>query len=351
MLSPTLHRSQPAGQSPFGRRTGSGPGTLIVSRREVAALLTLEDCIAAIESALFAHAEGKTIPPGVLSAHVQGGGFHIKAAGRLSGRPYFAAKLNGNFYANAERFGLPRIQGLLVLSDADDGSPLAVMDSTEITVVRTGAATAVAAKHLSRSDSRTMTLCGCGLQGRIQLAAILQVRPIQHVYLYDADPSAASLLAADVAGLEVEVLSPGELSRGTRRSDICVTCTPSREPLLGKDDILPGTFIAAVGADSEEKQELDPGLLAASKVVVDHLEQCATIGELHHALSRKLLTRADVHAELHEVVSGHKPGRESHSETIVYDSTGVALQDVAAAVVVYERAMERGAGVVFEFRN
>jgi ornithine cyclodeaminase/alanine dehydrogenase-like protein (mu-crystallin family) len=125
---------------------------------------------------------------------------------------------------------------------------------------------------------------------------------------------------------------------------LCITCTPSRQPLFGVDAVAPGTFIAAAGADSEEKQELDPELLAASAVVVDHLEQCATIGELHHALDAGVMQRSDVRGELHEVLSGRRPGRLTDDEIVIFDSTGVALQDVAAAALVYERACDAGVG-------
>lgn len=337
-LQPSTERAAPPDRS-----------TRLLSRRDVARLLTLEDCIAAVEDALRAHAEGRSVPPEVLSAHVDGGAFHVKAAGLAGRRPYFAAKLNGNFYANDERFGLPRIQGLVVLCDARNGIPLAVMDSAEITVIRTGATAAVAAKHLSRPDSEVVTIVGCGLQGRVQLAAVRCVRHIKKAYLSDTDSGAAERLAASVAGeLEVEILATRDLSRGTRRSDICVTTTPSRRPLLGLEDVAPGAFVAAVGSDSEEKQELDPELLRMSRVVVDHLEQCATIGELHHALVSKALSRSDVHGELHEVVAGRRPGRVSPEEIFVFDSTGVALQDVAAAAVVYERAVADDVGAVVD---
>jgi alanine dehydrogenase len=324
-------------------------GTRILTRRQVAGLLDLAECIVAVEEAFRSHALGRSVPPGVLSAQVEGGAFHIKAAGLTVGWPYFAAKVNGNFYANTERFGLPRIQGLVVLCDARNGYPLAVMDSTEITRVRTGAATAVAARYLAREESRVVTICGCGLQGRIQLAALRCVLPIRMAYLCDTNPEAAGRLASEVADeLDVEILAATDLSRGTRRSDVCVTCTPSRNPLLGVDDIAPGALVAAVGGDSEEKQELDPELLRRSRLVVDHLEQSAAIGELHHALDRGLLSRSDVHGELHEIVGGLRPGRTSPEEVFVFDSTGVALEDVATAALVFERAAAAGVGTVIE---
>ncbi len=335
-------------ESPRSHPTGALKGTRILTRGDVRSLLGMADCIEAVEAAFRAHAEGKSVPPGVLSAHVDGGAFHLKAAGLGGDMPCYAAKLNGNFYANAER-SLPRILGLVLLCDARNGMPLAVMDSTEVTAVRTAAATAVAARHLARPEAKTVTLCGCGLQGRYHLEAVRRVRRVEQVYLCDADLAVAQALAADVAGeLDVEVVPVEELARATRKSDVCVTCTPSRRPLLGADDVAAGAFLAAVGADSEEKQELDPELLRRSTVVVDHLEQCATIGELHHALERGLLARSDVHGELHQVVAGDVAGRVSPEEIIVFDSTGVALEDVAAAALVYQRAVEAGAGTVIE---
>ena len=230
-------------------------GTLLLSRREVAALLGLDDCIAAVEAAFRAHAEGRAIPPGVLSAAADSGAFHVKTAGLTgSEHAYFAAKLNGNFDRNRERFGLPRIQGLVVLCDAANGYPLAVMDSTEITVARTGAATAVAARYLARPDSAVATICGCGLQGRVQLAAVGRVQPIVKAFAFDADQAAAARFAAEQsARLGIEVVATDDLAAACRQSDVCITCTPSRHPLLGAGDVLAGAFVAAVGADGDDK--------------------------------------------------------------------------------------------------
>ena len=128
-------------------------------------------------------------------------------------------------------------------------------------------------------------------------------------------------------------------------SDVCVTCTPARKPFLFKDQVRPGTFVAAVGADSADKQELDPHLMAAGVVVTDVLDQCAAIGDLHHALDAGVMSRDAVYAELAEVVAGRKPGRRSPEEITIFDSTGTALEDVAAAVVVYEKAIAAGVGL------
>jgi alanine dehydrogenase len=147
----------------------------------------------------------------------------------------------------------------------------------------------------------------------------------------------------------VEIAMVREIGEGLRHSDVCVTCTPSQRWIVDYKDVRPGTFIAGVGADNEHKQELHPKLMAGNKVVVDVLEQCATIGDLHHAIAANVATRADVHAELGEIVAGRKPGRTSPEEITIFDSTGTALQDVAAAVIVYERAVNSGASTTLDF--
>jgi len=318
---------------------------ILLTRSEVESVCDLDECIVAVESAFRLRGEGHARPPGVLSFPYVGGGFHIKAAGLDLSRSYFAAKINGNFSQNPERHGLPAIQGVIVLCDAENGSPLALLDSIAITIARTGAATAVAAKYLARRESRVATICGCGNQGRVQLRALLKVCPIERVYAYDTDTSRAVLFADDLRDvLPVEIERAQSLSHALRASDVIVTCTPSREPFVRLEDVAAGTFVAAVGADSPEKRELDPRLLAASKIVADIQDQCAEIGELHHGLASGLVRLESVHAELADVVTGSKAGRESASEIIVFDSTGTALQDVAAAALVYERARLTGVG-------
>jgi alanine dehydrogenase len=313
--------------------------TLLLTRHDVRKLLTLDDCIEAVGRAFGRQAAREDPPSALLGVHVPGGGFHAKAA-VLGG--FFAIKLNANFPGNPARNGRPTIQGLVALLDATDGRLLAVMDSIEITILRTAAATALAARHLARADSAIATICGCGAQGDAQLEAIVKTRPITRVFAYDQDHARAARFARErSAVLGIEIQPVADLSTAVRQSDICVTCTTARLPLIGPADVRPGTFIAAVGADSPEKQELDPKLLAIARVVVDHLEQCATIGELHHALERGLVTIASVHAELGELIAGSKTGRTSADEITIFDSTGTAVQDVAAAAVVYERSRVR----------
>ena len=322
-------------------------GTLILKRSEVAELLTLDDCIAAVEQAFELFGEGKCDPPGMLGIHGRDGSYHMKA-GVLApaGREYFAVKANANFMQNRQRFGLPTIQGIVALYDGEKGTPLAVLDSMEITILRTGAATAVAAKFLARADARTATICGCGNQGRIQLRALARVRRIERAHAYDRDSAMAEKFSREMsAEMGIEVSPVADLARAVLASDITVCCTPAKEYYLKKEMVGPGAFIAGVGADNPDKHELDPALFAGNKIVVDIFEQCATSGDLHHALAAGIVTRAAVHAELGEIVAGRKPGRTSQEEITIFDSTGTALQDVAAAVAVYEKAVAAGAGL------
>ncbi|MET0487035.1 MAG: ornithine cyclodeaminase family protein [Candidatus Rokuibacteriota bacterium] len=319
--------------------------TLVLSRRDVLDLLTLRDCIDAVERAFLLHAQGHSLGPGVLAVHAADGGFHIKAAGLVGERSYFAAKTNANFPDNPRRFGLPTIQGTVVLADASTGQPLAIMDSGSVTALRTGAATAVAARLLARPDARTATIVGCGVQGEIQLAAIAAVLPLQRAWVLDIDQARAEAMAATASatlGLPVEACQ--DLRAAFQASDVCVTCTPARRAFVTAADVAPGTFLAAVGADNPAKQEIDPSLMAACTVVVDVLDQCAEIGELHHVLAAGLMTREQVHAELGDVVAGRRPGRTRREEITIFDSSGTALQDVAAAIAVYEKACVAGRG-------
>lgn len=324
--------------------------TLLLSRSDVASLLDLRECIRIVENGFRLLGEGKIPPPGILGVHGIDGGLHVKAGYLSIGRSYFVAKANTNFPSNPKRFQLPAIQGVIVLCDGENGMPLALMDSIEITIQRTGAATAVAAKHLARASSRVLTVIGCGNQGYVQLKALLQVFPLQSVFAFDIDSSVADRFVERVsAKFHIKAEATVDFPEVLQQSDICVTCTPARNYFLRSRDVRAGTFIAAVGADNEHKQELDPALFASSKIVVDNLVQCSSIGDLHHALEAGSITPENVHAELADVVAGKKEGRTGEDEITVFDSTGIAIEDAVSAAYVYERAIQTGQGSKFRF--
>jgi ornithine cyclodeaminase/alanine dehydrogenase len=325
-------------------------GTLLLRRRDVEQLLTLPECITAVEDVFRMQGEGKVPPAGILGVKAGAGGLHIKTALLRHDKNYLVAKLNTNFPDNRVRAGLPTIQGLIVLCDGENGSPLAVLDSIDITIKRTAAASAVAAKYLARPNSSVATLCGCGQQAPAQLRALCAVLPLRQIYVFDLDQAAAQDFAAKLSGeLQLEIESITDLGPALRKSDVCLTCTTANKFFVSKEEVAPGTFIAAVGADDSHKQEIDPGLMASVKIVADSLEQCCAIGDTHHAIAQGLMRKENVYAELSEIVAGRKDGRQSDDEIIVFDSTGVAIEDAIAAVAVYEKARASGAATRFDF--
>jgi alanine dehydrogenase len=322
--------------------------TLLLSRSEVERLLTPEICIAAVEAAFRQLAEGSVPPPAILGMQAGRGSFHVKAGLLTADRPYFAAKLNANFPENERRHGLPTIQGAVILSDASSGVPLAIMDSISITALRTAAASAVAAKYLASKSWQTLLICGCGAQARAQLDALLSIRTPQKVLAYDIDASKAAAFAEAVAQSTGIMAKPvRELRESVMEADVVLTCTTARKYFITHEMVRRGAFIAAVGADHENKQEIEPELLAHAKVVTDVTAQAAAIGDLHHAIAAGAMSAEQVHAELGEVVAGRKAGRVRDDEIIVFDSTGTGLQDVAAAIAVYHKALAEKAGRPF----
>ncbi len=324
--------------------------TLLLSRAALEPLLTLDDCIVAVEEAFRAHGEGRVSPPGLLHVETPKGEFHVKAGVMELGQPFFAIKINGGFFGNRVNYQMPNIQGLVLLCDGQNGYPLALMDSKAITVKRTGAATAVAAKYLARPDSRVATICGCGTQGVIQLEALLRLFPIKEVHAHSRSAASMERFSQECsARWGIDVTPSPDLEAALADTDICVTCTPAKGAFVKASWVRPGTFVAAVGADSPDKQELDPALLKGHKVVADILDQCLHVGEIHHGVAGGFLTAEDVHAELGEVIAGLRPGRTRSEEITIFDSTGTALQDLAAAMVVYRKVSTGSAYPTFDF--
>jgi ornithine cyclodeaminase/alanine dehydrogenase-like protein (mu-crystallin family) len=318
-------------------RTKTHP--LFITREMLREAMLPDDYVAAVEAAFRAHAEGRTSQPMPLHIAVAEGGFHAKGAYAALDRGYVAVKVNSNFPGNPAR-GLPTIQGAVLLYDANDGTLLAILDSSEITSKRTAAASALAARYLARRDAATIAICGCGEQGRAQLAALARQCALERAFAWDADAAKAREFAQEMAAaLGIEVAPVKVLRDATLASDIIVTATSSGKAFLTPDCVRAGTFIAAVGADSPHKSEIDPALFGMAKVVVDSLDQAAAMGDLHHAIAAGTTTRASVHAELADVVVGRVKGRAGDAEITLFDSTGMAIQDVGSAAVAYARLM------------
>jgi len=318
---------------------------LVLTAQQVKRLLDMPSCIDAVEAAFRSRGLGHRAGSAVAGVPLEGGKLHAKLATLDGAHSYAVTKINANLPANPSRRGLPSIQGVVVLFDALTGTPLALMDSGIITAMRTAAASAVAAKWLALEHAYTLAIIGCGIQARAHVEALVHVRPIRRLRAYDLDSAATAAFCSEMRSAHgVDCASSATVHEATAGSAIVVTTTPSNQPIIDVDDVDRGTFIAAVGADSEDKQELSVELLRSAVVVVDDIEQCARIGDLHHAIDTGDMTISDVRASLDEVVSRRIAGRNDDSEIIIFDSTGVAIEDAAAAAIVYEKAQAAGVG-------
>ncbi len=319
--------------------------------REIRGLIGPNEARPVVRDAFAKLARGEAILPGAINLDIpeSRAEVHVKGA-HLRATPFFSIKVASGSYDNPAR-GLPVGSGMFLVFDATTGFPRAVLfDNGYLTELRTGAAGAVAADLLARKDIERVGIVGVGSQARYQLEALLGVRTPERVIAYGRSEPKAIAYAKEMEERHgVQVLPAKTVEQAVRGSDVVVTVTPSKEPLVRAEWVLPGMHITAVGSDGPDKQELDVGVLAkADKVVADRLDQCLRLGEIHHAVEAGVLTRGRVYAELGAIVAGSKPGRERDEEITVADLTGVGVQDAAVANVVVDEALRRGLGKVLD---
>lgn len=312
--------------------TALSPDTLVLTRDWMASRIPPMAYVDAVDETFrrLAGADAQIPPVGHLVA--PGAAIHIKSAA-MEG--VAAIKINANVPANPTERGLPTIQGLVALVSLRDGRVLALMDSMEVTAQRTAATTAVAARYLARPQSQVLSVVGCGVQARYHLHALAALFPLSMLRCHDVDVQRSRALAAmgEQLGWAAQVCaSPAEAARG---GHIVATCTPSQQALLRDEDVAPGTFVAGVGADSPDKQELHPSLMANATVVTDLTSQASAFGDLRHAIAAGAMKAGAVYGELADVVGGTLPGRMNDSDRFVFDSTRVAIADLAAAQMSY----------------
>jgi ornithine cyclodeaminase len=321
---------------------------LVYTEPDVRAALDLPSLIDAVERAFVAASSGGAELPSVIHLEVpeSGGEIHVKA-GHLHGAKHYAVKVASGFSAPDP----PTADGLVLVFDARDGSPAALLlDGGALTDLRTAAAGGVAARLLAPERVETVAVIGTGTQARLQLDALAVVRPgFAHVRVWGRNRDHATRCVDDLLarpglpeGCRFAVAESVELA--LEGADVVITCTASREPIVRARALKPGAHVTALGSDGADKRELDVDVLAAADVlVVDSREQCARIGELHHALDAGTVGSIHDVAELGEVAAGRRPGRTSADQLTVCDLTGVGVQDVAAAALVLERAGEPSA--------
>ena len=326
--------------------------TLLLSRHDTAALVDLPTTVEAITEAFAVHGRGATLTPSRVHVHAEGGGFHVVVGGLAAGNPpAFTTKINASFEPPPGQGGV-RLVGLVVLSDAATGEPLAVLDSGPLTTVRTAAVTAVALRHLAAPGARALLVVGAGRQAVDQLAAARLACPsLERVRVWGAGPERRDALAERwrAEQPDLDVAATDDLGAATRTADVIVTITPSRAPLVAASDIRPGTTIVALGADAPGKQELDARLTADARLVCDVVHQCVAGGELGRAIEAGLVDADHPVAELGQVVAVLRRGRNDDYDVVVFDSTGTAMQDAAAALTLWQAARRLGVGEVFDF--
>ncbi len=315
--------------------------TIVLTQSDVRSLVDMAAAVAAIERAFAAHGRGETQMPVKVYLDLPQFDGDFRAMPAYFGESAGVKWVNAHPH-NPERHDLPSVLGMYILSDPATALPLAVMDATLLTAVRTGAAAAVASKYLARPDSSSVGFIGSGVQARTLLAALQVVFGKLDVVAADVSAEAAEAFARESDG------RVGSLADAAG-CDIVCTATPVREPVVRREWIHPGTHINAMGADAHGKQELATQVLLDATVVVDDWEQACSSGEVNVPLESGALSRERIHAALGEIVAGNRTGRATDDEITVFDSTGLAVQDVALARLIYEHARERSVGIEVDF--
>jgi alanine dehydrogenase len=321
---------------------------VLLSGRDLRRLLDPKLVIEALREAYAALADNPGDQGRSVGFTIDGGSIHVKSGLLPGSHLAFASKVNVNLPDNWKLRQLPTIQGLIVVSDAKDGRPLAILESITLTGIRTAATAALAAGYGARKHSRRVAIIGCGAQAGYQLEAVKTVFPLESVRVFDVDAARAEAFARANSTASCAVTPAPSVRDAVRDVDICITCTTSKSPVLTDDLDLKGCFVAAIGADNPEKQEIAPELMRRARVLVDDIEACASGGDLNHALRAGAMSKDQVHAELAELAAGRKRGRMTEDELVIFDSSGSGLQDVAAAWVAYREARRTGTGGRFD---
>jgi alanine dehydrogenase len=321
---------------------------VLLSGHDLRRLLNPKVVIEALREAYAALADNQGDQGRSVGFMIDGGSIHVKSGLLPGSRLAFASKVNVNLPDNWKLRQLPTIQGMVVVSDAKDGRPLAMMESITLTGIRTAATAALAAEYGARKHSSRVAIIGCGAQAGFQLEAVRAVFPVETVRVFDVDTARADAFAGAHSTATFSVATASSVRDAVIDVDICITCTTSKSPVLTDDLDLRGCFVAAIGADNPEKQEIAPALMRRARILVDEIEACASGGDLNHALRAGTMSKDQVHAELADLAAGRKLGRMIEEELVVFDSTGSGVQDVAAAWVAYREANRTGIGVRFD---
>lgn len=318
---------------------------LILTKKEVEKLIPLKEIkevIDVIEKAFFDFARGKVQMPSKLYLSFKNFNGNLRIMPAFSEVLQIAGTKIVNVHPDNPKINLKTVMALVILNEAKTGLPLALMDGTYLTGMRTGAAGAVATKYLARKNAKTLGVVGAGYQAIFQIAAITKVREIKKIFVYDLLEEKIENLAKILEKKKIKIKKAS--LEEVAKKDILVTVTPAREPIIKKEWVLPGTHINAIGADAAGKEELDQKILKEGKIIVDCWEQASHSGEINVPLAKGIISKKDIFGELGEIVAGEKLGRKSDKEITIFDSTGLAIQDLYTANLIYNLAKRRKIG-------
>ncbi|MCL6472255.1 MAG: alanine dehydrogenase [Firmicutes bacterium] len=315
--------------------------TRLLTASDISKIINMPDVLEAVETAFREYGLGKATMPPKLYLDLK------QYNGDFRAMPAFVNNTAGlkwvSVYPDNPGKGLPTVMAMLALNDPETGFPLAIMDATQITNFRTGAAGGVAAKYLARADSKTLGLVGAGAQAKAQLTALLNIFAFDKIYAWSLRDDEVELLKESFKN---QPIVKAEIEEAAACDIVCTT-TPAREFIVRREWIKPGAHINAIGADAPGKQELDPRILKEARVIVDDIAQAVHSGEINMAVKRGQFSASDIYSTLGEIITGVKKGRTG-DEITVFDSTGLAIQDIATAKILFEKAKRGGIGHDFD---
>lgn len=333
----------------------------VLGRKDLEAILEMPKVIEGVKSAYKLKAEGKTVVWPLVSHEFteEKAVMDIRSGGVFGDENIHGLKMLNNFPLNKEQ-GLPPFNGMLMMFDSKTGIPLGVMDAAYITCMRTGAAGAIGAQTLARKDAETLFVLGAGKQAAFQIAATLIALPnLKKVYIADAlnQENARSFaggcpdrmkneFALDASGVVFEAVT--DMAAAVGDSDIVITITPARAPVIKKEWVKPGTHFSCIGADMEGKEEIEPEIFSGARVFADDINQCIRVGEMELAVRGGNIDREDIAGEIGQVLAGQIPGRLNDEEITIFDATGLALLDLVTGKRAIELAAEKELGLTAE---
>ncbi|MEA5084941.1 MAG: ornithine cyclodeaminase family protein [Lachnospiraceae bacterium] len=326
--------------------------TLLLNKDEVGSLIDLDAVIAAVEEGYKSFNSGLVVQPDFMAVELPGThkGIDFKC-GLDMGGGYITIKSSSGGYDDNPKLGLPIGMNTVLLLDAKTSALKCIMDGTWITGCRTGAAGAISVRYLARADAEKLCIIGAGKQARRQLLAIMRVRKLTEVRVWDASPKYLDTYVQEISHeTGLNIIKCAKAEDAVRGADIVVTTTRGRSgPIVKKEWIQPGTHIVAIGADMPDKQELCADVFKGAKVVNDSVDLCVKSGETHNAVEAVVIGKEDIYAEIGEIILGKKIGRENSEEVTIFDTVGMAIQDNVTAAMLYKNALKKGIGTWYEF--